>query len=75
MRAARDGLRQLVIDAGQSRVGGRDCAQCAACGFVYAAGDAEEERMHDKHHRRYCFVDAIYIVCCYFPLFVTIIFK
>ena len=43
---------QMVIDAGQRRVAG-ESEMCKSCRFLYAKGDADEERLHDAAHKKY----------------------
>ena len=42
----------MVIDAGQRRVAG-ESEMCKSCRFLYAKGDADEERLHDAAHKKY----------------------
>ena len=43
---------QMVIDAGQKRVAG-ESEMCKSCRFLYAKGDANEEKLHDAEHKKY----------------------
>ena len=43
---------QMVIDAGQKRVAG-ESEMCKSCRFLYAKGDADEEKLHDAAHKKY----------------------
>ena len=43
---------QTVIDAGQKRVAG-ESEMCKSCRFLYAKGDADEEKLHDAAHKKY----------------------
>ena len=42
----------MVIDAGQKRVAG-ESEMCKSCRFLYAKGDADEEKLHDAAHKKY----------------------
>ncbi|KAH6923295.1 hypothetical protein HPB50_026712 [Hyalomma asiaticum] len=41
---------QLIIDAGQKKFGH---TMCPTCGMVYTIGDADDEKLHVKHHRTF----------------------
>jgi len=41
------GKKQMVIDAGQKKIGAQ---YCVPCDFVYTSGEADEERLHDEKH-------------------------
>ncbi|XP_077498044.1 establishment of cohesion [Amblyomma americanum] len=41
---------QLIIDAGQKKFGH---TTCSTCGMVYTLGDAEDEKLHTKHHNSF----------------------
>lgn len=43
----KDGLKQMVIDAGQREIGAK---HCPTCDFYYTVGDANEEKAHDVRH-------------------------
>ena len=42
----------MVIDAGQKRVAG-ESEMCKECRFLYAEGDADEEKLHHAAHKKY----------------------
>lgn len=42
--------KQLIIDAGQKKFGH---TTCPTCGMVYTLGDAEDEKLHTKHHNSF----------------------
>ena len=44
----KDGMKQMIIDAGQKVIGAQ---YCLLCDFVYTAGCQEEEKVHDARHR------------------------
>lgn len=47
---------QLHLDIGQKNF---YSSTCKSCGFVYTAGDPEEERLHDVHHKDVLSLSAI----------------
>ena len=44
----KDGMKQMVIDAGQKVIGAQ---YCLLCDFVYTVGCQEEEKVHEARHR------------------------
>jgi hypothetical protein len=51
---------QLHLDIGQKNF---HSSTCRSCGFVYTAGDPEEERLHDLHHKEVLSLSAIRFKC------------
>lgn len=51
---------QLHLDMGQKNF---HSSTCKSCGFVYTAGDPEEERLHDLHHKDVLSLSAIKFKC------------
>ena len=47
-QVGRDGLTQMIIDAGQKKIGAQYCTKCD---FVYSE-DPSEQRAHDIRHAR-----------------------
>ncbi|XP_064606237.1 N-acetyltransferase ESCO2-like [Liolophura sinensis] len=48
LKKGKDNSDQLVIDAGQSKLG---AAQCDVCCMVYTVGESADEAMHAKFHQ------------------------
>ncbi|NWV04187.1 ESCO2 acetyltransferase, partial [Ptilonorhynchus violaceus] len=46
---SRDSRDQMIIDAGQRRLGAE---QCGSCGMLFSAASPEDELQHLRHHRR-----------------------
>eukprot|EP00890_Picochlorum_soloecismus_P003659 jgi/Picsp_1/4294/NSC_01803-R1_n-acetyltransferase esco1 len=51
---------QLHLDMGQKNF---HSSTCKSCGFVYTAGDPEEERLHDLHHKDVLSLSVIKLKC------------